>query len=419
MRIKRDLYLNKLIRHKHNGFIKIISGVRRSGKSFLLFELFKEHLLESGIKNDHIISIALDNRKYIKLQDPDLCYEYIESNIKDNDMYYLFIDEVQLMNNFESVLNGCLYIKNLDVYVTGSNSKFLTTDIVTEFRGRGDEIKIHPLSFSEYYSAVNGSWNKALDEYLTYGGMPALFSYDTHTEKEEYLKRLFYETYIKDLVERNKIKNEIEFSELLDVLASNIGTLTNPKKLSDTFSSVQNNKTISEPTIKLYLSYLSNAFLINKVLRYDIKGKKYLNTPFKCYFIDTGLRNARLNFRQFEPTHLIENVIYNELCIMGYQVDVGNIEIREQNQDKSYSKKQLEVDFVVNAGSKQYYIQSAYMMPTLEKQRQEEKSLLHIDNSFKKIIIVNEDIIPRHQENGITILGLKDFLLNKNSLDLA
>ena len=417
MEIKRDYYLNKLIKHKHNGFIKIVSGVRRCGKSYLLFELFRQHLKDSGISDDHIITIALDDRKYKEYRNPDNCYNYVEASIKNNDMYYLLLDEVQMMDDFESVLNGFLHIKNLDVYVTGSNSKFLSTDVVTEFRGRGDEIRIYPLSFSEYYEVVKGDWNKAWDSYCTYGGMPALFKFETDSEKKEYLKRLFKETYIRDVVERNKIQNETEFEELLDVIASNIGCLTNPKKLADTFNSIQKSS-ISEPTIKQYLSYLSDAFLVNKVLRYDIKGKKYLNTPFKYYFIDAGLRNSRLNFRQIEQTHLMENIIYNELIVRGYQIDVGNIELREKQKDNQYIKKQAEVDFVINQGSKRYYIQSAYDMPTSEKKEQEKKSLIHIPDSFKKIIIVGGDVIPKHDEKGITIIGLKDFLLNPNSLEL-
>lgn len=417
MEIKRDYYLNKLIEHKHNGFIKIVSGVRRCGKSYLLFELFKKHLLDNGVKENHIITIALDDRKYKEYCNPDKCYQYVESCIKDDKMYYLLLDEVQMMEDFESVLNGFLHKSNLDVYVTGSNSKFLSTDVVTEFRGRGDEIRIYPLSFAEYYNTVQGDWNKAWDEYCTYGGMPALFKFKLDTEKAEYLKRLFKETYIKDVVERNKIQNELEFEELLNIIASNIGCLTNPKKLTDTFKSVQKSF-ISEPTIKQYLSYLSDAFLINKVLRYDIKGKKYINTPFKYYFVDVGLRNSRLNFRQIEQTHLMENVIYNELIIRGYQVDVGNIEIREKQSKTQYSKKQLEVDFVLNKGSSRYYIQSAYDISDVEKKEQEERSLIKIPDSFKKIIIVKNDIIPRHDEKGITIIGLKDFLLNKDSLEL-
>ncbi|MBR1649449.1 MAG: ATP-binding protein [Alphaproteobacteria bacterium] len=417
MEIKRDYYLDKLIKHRHNGFIKIVSGVRRCGKSYLLFELFKQYLSDSGVPDDHIITIALDDRKYKDHRNPDTCYNYVESRIKDDKMYYLLLDEVQMMDDFESVLNGFLHIKNLDVYVTGSNSKFLSTDVVTEFRGRGDEIRIYPLNFAEYYEALNCDWNKAWDSYCTYGGMPALFKFDSDIDKKEYLKRLFKETYIRDVVERNKIQNETEFEELLDVIASNIGCLTNPKKLADTFNSVQKSS-ISEPTIKQYLSYLAEAFLVNKVLRYDIKGKKYLNTPFKYYFIDPGLRNSRLNFRQIEPTHLMENIIYNELIIRGYQVDVGNIELREKKGNNQYIKKQAEVDFVLNQGSKRYYIQAAYEMPDALKKQQEEKSLINIPDSFKKIIIVSGDIIPKHDENGITIIGLKDFLLNPHCLEL-
>ena len=416
MNINRDSYLNKLIRHKHNGFIKIISGIRRCGKSYLLFELFKNHLLkEQSVPESHIITIQLDDRKYLKYQDPDACYNYVESQIQDSDMYYLLLDEVQMMKDFESVLNGFLHIKNLDAYVTGSNSKFLSSDIVTEFRGRGDEIRMYPLNFSEYYSVAGGDWNRAWDEYCLYGGMPAIFKFNTDSDKANYLQNLFKETYIKDVVERNGIRNRTEFEQLVNIVASNIGSLTSVKKLADSFQSVAKNS-ISEPTLNQYLEYLSEAFLISKVQRYDIKGKKYLNSPCKYYFVDSGLRNARLNFRQTEVNHIMENVIYNELVMRGYQVDVGNIGIREREEEQ-YVRKQLEVDFVANQGSKRYYIQSALEMPTPEKREQEEKSLLSIGDSFKKIIIVEKNIVPKNDENGISIIGLKDFLLNTESLD--
>lgn len=415
MNVNRDCYLNKLIRHKHNGFIKIISGVRRCGKSYLLFELFKNHLKKQGISDSRIITIQLDDRKYLKYQDPDACYNYVESQIKDKHMHYLLLDEVQMMKDFESVLNGFLHIKNLDVYVTGSNSKFLSSDIVTEFRGRGDEIRMYPLNFSEYYSAVGSDWDRSWDEYCLYGGMPAIFKFDTDADKVNYLQNLFKETYIKDVIERNNIRNKTEFEQLVNIVASNIGSLTSVKKLANSFKSVANNS-ISEPTLTQYLEYLSEAFLINKVQRYDIRGKKYLSSPCKYYFVDPGLRNARLNFRQTEINHIMENVIYNELIIRGYQVDVGNIGIREKEEDQ-YIRKQLEVDFVANQGSKRYYIQSAQEMPIQEKREQEEKSLLNIGDSFKKIIIVEKNIVPRHDENGITTIGLKDFLLNAESLD--
>ncbi len=415
MNIKRDSYLNKLIRHKHNGFIKIISGIRRCGKSYLLFELFKNHLKEKNVPESHIITIQLDDRKYLKYLDPDACYNYVESQIQDDAMHYLLLDEVQMMKDFESVLNGFLHIKNLDVYVTGSNSKFLSSDIVTEFRGRGDEIRMYPLNFAEYYSVAGGDWDRNWDEYCLYGGMPAILKFETDADKANYLQNLFKETYIKDVVERNNVRNKTEFEQLVNIVASNIGSLTGVKKLANSFKSVANSS-ISEPTLNQYLEYLSEAFLINKVQRYDIKGKKYLNSPCKYYFVDSGLRNARLNFRQTEINHIMENVIYNELLIRGYQVDVGNVGVREKKDDL-YVRKQLEVDFVANQGSKRYYIQSAQEIPTQEKREQEEKSLLNIRDSFKKIIIVEKNIVPRHDENGITIIGLKDFLLNTDSLD--
>lgn len=320
-----------------------------------------------------------------------------------------------MMRDFESVLNGFLHIKNLDVYVTGGNSKFLSSDIVTEFRGRGDEIRMYPLNFAEYYSAVGSEWDRAWDEYCLYGGMPAIFKFDTDVDKANYLQNLFKETYIKDVIERNNIRNKTEFEQLVNIVASNIGSLTSVKKLANSFKSVANNS-ISEPTLTQYLEYLSEAFLINKVQRYDIRGKKYLSSPCKYYFVDPGLRNARLNFRQTEINHIMENVIYNELIIRGYQVDIGNVGIREKKEDQ-YIRKQLEVDFVANQGSKRYYIQSAQEMPTQEKREQEEKSLLNIGDSFKKIIIVEKNIVPRHDENGITTIGLKDFLLNTESLN--
>lgn len=416
MNIKRDSYLNKLIRHKHNEFIKIVSGVRRCGKSYMLFELFKNHLKEQGVPGSHIISIQLDDHKYLKYQDPDACYNYVVSQILDERMHYLLLDEVQMMRDFEGVLNGFLHIKNLDVYVTGSNSKFLSSDIVTEFRGRGDEIRMYPLSFAEYYSVAGGDWDRVWDEYCFYGGMPAIFKFTTNADKANYLQNLFKETYIKDVIERNHIKNKAVFEQLVDIIASNIGSLSSVKKLANSFKSVANS-TISEPTLTQYLEYLSESFLINKVQRFDIKGKKYLNSPCKYYFVDPGLRNARLNFRQTEINHIMENVIYNELIIRGYQVDVGSIGIREKENGEQI-RKQLEVDFVANQGSKRYYIQSAQEIPTKEKLEQEEKSLLNIKDSFKKIIIIEKNVVPKYDQNGINIIGLKDFLLNTNSLDL-
>ena len=415
--IKRDFYLNQIIDRKHNGLIKIISGIRRCGKSFLLFELFKQHLLDNGVNEAHIITTALDGYKQEQYQNPDVYYEYITSQIKDEDMYYILLDEVQLMDKFESVLNGLMRIKNLDIYVTGSNSKFLSSDVVTEFRGRGDEIKVYPLSFSEFYSTKETDFETAWNEYLTFGGMPLILSYNKTEDKVKYLQNLFKETYLKDIIERNKIKNTEELEELFKIVASGIGCLTNPKRLENSFQSLKH-VNLSAPAIKQYLDYLENAFIINKVIRYDIKGRKYINTPYKYYFTDTGLRNACLSFRQNEETHLMENVIYNELHRRGFSIDVGNVEIIDKASDNTYVRKNTEVDFVANLGSKRYYIQSALEIPTEEKKAQEEKSLLGIKDAFKKIVIVKNSITPYQDENGITIIGLKDFLLNSNSLEL-
>ena len=415
--IKRDFYLNQIIDRKHNGLIKIISGIRRCGKSFLLFELFKQHLLDNGVDEAHIITTALDGYKQEQFRNPDVYYEYITSQIKDEDMYYILLDEVQLMDKFESVLNGLMRIKNLDIYVTGSNSKFLSSDVVTEFRGRGDEIKVYPLSFSEFYSTKETDFETAWNEYLTFGGMPLILSYNKTEDKVKYLQNLFKETYLKDIIERNKIKNTEELEELFKIVASGIGCLTNPKRLENSFQSLKHIN-LSAPAIKQYLDYLENAFIINKVIRYDIKGKKYINTPYKYYFTDTGLRNACLSFRQNEETHLMENVIYNELNRRGFSIDVGNVEIIDKASDNTYVRKNTEVDFVANLGSKRYYIQSALEIPTEEKKAQEEKSLLGIKDAFKKIVIVKNSITPYQDENGITIIGLKDFLLNSNSLEL-
>ena len=415
--IKRDLYLKQIIDRKHNGLIKIISGIRRCGKSYLLFDLFKQHLLTNGIDEKHIITTALDGYGQEKYRDPDIYYNYVTSLVKDKSMYYILLDEVQLMDKFESVLNGLMRIKNVDIYVTGSNSRFLSSDVVTEFRGRGDEIKVYPLNFAEFYSVQNTDFSTAWKEYVTFGGMPLVLSYKNAKDKIKYLQNLFKETYLRDIIDRNRIKNNEELEELINIIASNIGCLTNPKRLSDTFASIKH-VDISTPTITQYLDYLQNAFIISKVVRYDIKGKKYINTPYKYYFADTGLRNARLDFRQSEETHLMENIIYNELNIRGFNVDVGNIELLDKKADDTYVRKNTEIDFVANQGSKRYYIQSALEIPTNEKKEQEERSLLGIRDSFKKIIIVKSDIIPYQNEKGITVIGLKDFLLNPNSLEL-
>lgn len=416
MVINRDIYLNDLITRKHNGMIKIITGVRRCGKSYLLFELFKKHLLEKSINLSHIIEIALDDRKSKELRNPDACYQYVRDAITDSDMYYVLLDEVQLMNEFEDVLNGFLHMKNVDVYVTGSNSKFLSSDIITEFRGRGDEVRIYPLSFREFYDVYDGAFSEAWNEYQTYGGLPAIALMHNGKQKADYLKKLFANVYIKDVVERNNVQNVEELNDLVNILASTIGSPTNPTNISNTFRSekkvICTNKTISK-----YIGYLEDAFLISKAARYDIKGRKYINANVKYYFVDIGLRNARLNFRQQEVTHMMENIIYNELLIRGYSVDVGIVEINTKNQEGKSIRKQLEVDFVANQGNRRYYIQSAYQMYEPEKQEQERKSLKYIGDSFKKMIIVRDDTMPWRDDNGFVIMGLKDFLLDEKSLE--
>ena len=410
--IKRDVYLNKIIEKRENGLIKIITGIRRCGKSYLLDPLFKNYLLESGVKEDHIIKLDLDERKNNKFLDPDQLDQYIRDLIKDNDQYFLILDEIQKVEDFESVLNGFLHIRNLDVYVTGSNSKFLSSDIITEFRGRGDEVRIHPLSFSEFYSAFNGTKEEAWEQYIVYGGLPRILSFKNEVEKSEYLKNLFEKTYLDDIVERNNIQRVDVLDAVVNILASSIGSLTNPNKLSNTFES-SGFKNVSVNTITSYINYLQDSFLIEKATRYNVKEKKYIQTPYKFYFSDIGLRNCRLNFRQQEETHIMENIIFNELLYRGYNVDVGVVEIREGDD-----KKQVEVDFVCNQYNKRYYIQSALSLPTREKTIQEERPLMNIPDNFKKIIVVKDDIKPWISEEGISIVGLKEFLLNPNSMDL-
>ena len=410
--IKRDVYLNKIIEKRENGLIKIITGIRRCGKSYLLDPLFKNYLLESGVKEDHIIKLDLDKRKNNKFLDPDQLDQYIRDLIIDNDQYFLILDEIQKVEDFESVLNGFLHIRNLDVYVTGSNSKFLSSDIITEFRGRGDEIRIHPLSFSEFYSAFNGTKEEAWEQYVVYGGLPRILSFKNEVEKSEYLKNLFEKTYLDDIVERNNVQRVDVLDAVVNILASSIGSLTNPNKLSNTFES-SGFKDVSVNTITSYINYLQDSFLIEKATRYDVKGKKYIQTPYKFYFSDIGLRNCRLNFRQQEETHIMENIIFNELLYRGYNVDVGVVEIREGDD-----KKQVEVDFVCNQYNKRYYIQSALSLPTREKTIQEERPLMNIPDNFKKIIVVKDDIKSWISEEGISIVGLKEFLLNPNSMDL-
>ncbi len=418
MVIPRDRYLELLVSRKHNGLIKIITGMRRCGKSFLLFKLFKEHLIAEGVPESHIIRIELDDRRNKSLRDPDVCLEYVTSLLKDESKYYLLIDEVQFMAEFEDVLNSFLHIDNLDTYVTGSNSKFLSTDIITEFRGRGDEIHVRPLSFAEYCAVYpDMAWDDAWNIYHTYGGLPYAVLLDKAEDKAQYLKRLFREVYLKDIVERNKVQNNIQIGILLDIISSSIGSLTNPRKLENTFKS-DGNMSISAATIKQYLDYFIDAFMVEKAERYDIKGKKYISTPQKYYFSDLGLRNARLNFRQQEETHIMENVIYNELRMRGYSVDVGVIEINERTSEGTYARKQIEIDFVANKGSQRYYIQSAFALPSLEKVAQEERPLKNVPDSFKKIIVVKDNIMLRRDDNGITTMGLKQFLLDLHSLEL-
>lgn len=418
MIIPRDRYLERLVAHKHNGLIKIVTGMRRCGKSFLLFKLFREHLLSEGVPESHIIRIELDDRRNKRLRDPDACLEYVTGLLKEEEMYYLLIDEVQFMTEFEDVLNSFLHIENLDTYVTGSNSRFLSTDIITEFRGRGDEIHVRPLSFAEYCSVYpDMAWDDAWNMYHTYGGLPYAVLLDKAEDKALYLKRLFREVYLKDIVERNKVHNSIQLGALLDIISSGIGSLTNPRKLENTFKS-DGSISISAVTIKQYLDYFTDSFLVEKAERYDIKGKKYISTPHKYYFSDLGLRNARLNFRQQEETHIMENVIYNELRMRGYSVDVGVVEINERTPAGTYVRKQIEIDFVANKGSRRYYIQSAFALPSSEKAAQEERPLKNVPDSFKKIIVVKDNIMLRRDDNGITTMGLKQFLLDPDSLDL-
>lgn len=413
--MERNLYLDKLIRRKNNGMIKVITGIRRCGKTYLLFELFYAYLLNSGVDKDHIIKIALDDRINKKYRNPDALCEYVHEAIKDDKMYYVLLDEVQMVEEFEDVLNSFLHIKNADVYVTGSNAKFLSKDIITEFRGRGDQVHLYPLSFSEFMNGRGTDRQQAWYEYTMYGGLPKLLEIENEEDKSNYLRDIFKETYIKDILERNDVRNPVEMEELLDYLASAIGGLTNPKKLADTFKTVKN-VSVHPDTIKTYLDYFEDSFLISKASRYDVKGKRYISTPMKYYFTDCGLRNVRINFRQYEETHIMENVIYNELLIRGYHVDVGMVEFIYNDEKKHRVQKQLEVDFVCNQGSKRIYIQSAFALPTQEKEEQEQLSLKAINDSFKKVIIVKDG--PTHyNDSGILILNLFDFLLKENSLE--
>lgn len=417
MRISRDKYLNDLIVRMHNGLIKVITGLRRSGKSYLLFEIFKSYLLENNISEDHIIEISLDQRKNKQYRDPDSILDFIEESIVGDDMYYIFLDEVQMLNDFEEVLNSLLHIKNVDIYVTGSNSKFLSKDIITEFRGRGDEIHIYPLTFKEFMQVYDGDKYEGLSEYMVYGGLPLVATMKNDEQKVKYLENLFEETYLKDIKERYNIEKVQEMDDLIKVLASSVGSLSNPSKISDTFKSSLKSD-ISMNTIKNYITYLEESFLINEANRYDVKGRKYIGTPLKYYFEDIGLRNAKLEFRQIEETHLMENIVYNELRARGFVVDVGMVETKEKNKSGNFEKKRLEVDFIANKGSLKYYIQSAYSLATEKKIQQEKNSLLNINDSFKKIIIVKDVIKPNRDDNGIVSMSLYDFLLDENSLSL-
>lgn len=410
MIIKRDLYLNRLIEHKNNGMVKIITGVRRCGKSYLLNTLFYNHLKEEGVPDSHIIKILLDDYGNRALLNPDELYAYVKKQIADGEKYYILLDEIQMVKDFEGVVNGFMHIDNADIYVTGSNSKFLSSDIITEFRGRGDEIRVYPLCFSEFYSVFGGEFEKAWLMYCNYGGMPLALTMKSIEDKARYLTGLFETTYLADIINRHNLKGNTEISELTSVIASSIGSLTNPLKLSNTFVSKKKVK-LSVNTVSAYLDYLQDSFLIDKALRYDIKGKKYINTPAKYYFVDLGLRNALLSFRQQEYTHIMENVIYNELKLRGYSVDAGVVET-SSSENGMQSRKQSEVDFVVNAGNRRYYIQSAYTMPTEEKIKQEQASLLAINDAFKKIIIVNQPIFTGYNEQGVLVISLSDFLLS-------
>lgn len=415
MEIKRNRYLNTLISKKHNGLIKVITGMRRCGKSYLLFTLFKEHLLSDGIDEDHIIEIAFDAFENKKYRNPDVLYPYLKEQIKDDAMYYVLLDEVQLLGEFESILNSLIRMKNVDVYVTGSNARFLSKDVITEFRGRGDEVHMYPLSFAEFMSVYPGTKQDGWNEYMLYGGIPLVLEFTTPDQKIAFLKSLFEETYISDIVGRHNIRNKAELEELLNILSSAIGSLTNPQKLSATFQTVKKKK-ISNSTIKRYIDYLCDSFLIDSAIRYDVKGKKYIDTPVKYYFTDMGLRNARLNFRQIEETHSMENIIFNELKMRGFNVDVGVIMQYETNEKGTNIRKQMEIDFVCNQGSKRYYIQSTYAIPDQAKMEKEQRSLMLTGDFFKRIIITKDTPAPYYNESGVLIMNVYDFLLNENSL---
>lgn len=415
--IKRDLYLNRLITRRHNGRIKIVTGVRRSGKTYLLFTLFKEWLKENGVDEAHIIQINLEDRRNKILRDPDALLEYIDSQIHGNQMHYILVDEIQYVPEFEDVLNSYLQMRNADVYVTGSNARFLSKDVITTFRGRGDEVRIYPLSFSEYHAAFERPMEATLQEYMLYGGLPQIVFMETDEEKTEFLKGIYEETYLRDIKDRYVIRHDEELEILLNILSSTVGSLTNPQKLANTFDSLKKCD-LSAVTIKKYLDYICDSFLVEKASRYDVKGKKYIDTPYKYYFVDTGLKNARINFRQNDDSHTMENIIFNELRKRGFNVDIGVVPVVIRGENGKQSRKQYEIDFVCNLGSKRYYIQSAYRMDTDEKVIQEEASLRNVNDSFKKIVILGQHTPIRRNEAGITTMSIYDFLLKENSLDL-
>lgn len=417
MEIPRDKYVQELIDRKHNGLIKVITGIRRVGKSYLLSTLYYRHLIQSGVDADHIIRIAFDDRKHLALKNPDALLAYLDSCMTDEGMYYLFFDEVQELDSFESVLNSLLYRENVDIYVTGSNSRFLSKDVLTEFRGRGDEVHLFPLTFAEFMSVYAGDRYEGWNEYYTFGGLPMILTRKTWQQKSEYLSHLFAETYLRDIIARNNIRHPDELETLITILASAVGSLTNPKRIADTFKT-EKSSSLSQVTVKSYLDFLEDAFLIHGVHRYDVKGRRYISTPLKYYFEDVGLRNAKLNFRQQEENHIMENIIYNELRKRGYNVDVGVVEKQVKQEDGKYQRKQYEVDFIVNQGSVRYYIQSAFALPDAEKVRQEKMSLLNIDDSFKKIIVVKGPAMLKRDEDGVVTMSIFDFLLNENSLEL-
>ena len=416
MEIKRDKYLEDLKDRMHNGMIKVVTGIRRCGKSYLIFNIFKEYLLNEGIDEQHIIEMELDKKENVKYRNPDELLKFVKDRNKDKKEHYVLLDEVQMLEDFEEVLNSLLHIKNLDIYVTGSNSKFLSSDVLTEFRGRGDEVHVYPLTFQEAMQNYKGDIYHGWAEYVTYGGLPLVWGMRTDQQKIKYLTDLFEKTYISDIIDHNGIEKTEELETLLNVLASAVGSLTNPTKIEATFKSVLQSK-ISRNTIVQYIGYLKDAFIINEANRYDVKGRKYIGTPLKYYYEDIGLRNARLGFRQVEETHLMENAVYNELLSRGYMVDVGVVETRKRNKEGKQEKRKLEIDFVANMGSRRYYIQSAFQIPDQEKERQEKESLNNVDDSFKKIVLVRDVVKTSRDEKGIVTMSIYDFLMNKNSLE--